>query len=70
MLAATGYDMLKNAHAFASAEYGYIAIGFVTAFAIAYLSLGWLLEFVRTRGFASFGVYRIAVAVLFLLFVL
>jgi undecaprenyl-diphosphatase len=70
MLAATGYDMLKNAHAFASAEYGYIAVGFVTAFAVAYFSLGWLLDFVRSRGFAAFGIYRIAIALVFFLFVL
>lgn len=70
MLAATGYDLLKNAHAFANADYGYIGVGFVTAFVVAYLSLGWLLEFVRTRGFAPFGVYRIAVAALFFILVL
>jgi undecaprenyl-diphosphatase len=70
MLAATGYDMLKNAHAFASADFGYIAIGFVTAFAVAYASLGWLLGFVRSHGFTAFGIYRVAVALAFFLFVL
>lgn len=70
MLAATAYDILKSAHQFASADFGYIGIGFVTAFAVAYLSLGWLLNFVTSRGFTAFGIYRIVIAVLFLVFVL
>lgn len=70
MLATTGYDILKHAHAFTSSDFGLIMIGFVTAFVVALLSIRWLLDFVRRHGFAWFGVYRIAVALAFALFVL
>ena len=70
MIAATGYDLLKQAHAFSSSDIGLLAIGAIAAFVVALGSIHWLLAFVRTHGFTSFGVYRILVALLFLTFVL
>ena len=37
---------------------------------VALGSIHWLLSFVRTHGFTSFGIYRIAVGLVFLIFVL
>jgi undecaprenyl-diphosphatase len=70
MLAATGYDLLKQAHAFSSADFGLLAIGGIAAFVVALGSIHWLLSFVRTHGFSGFGIYRIAVGLVFLIFVL
>lgn len=70
MFAATGYDLLKQWHAFSASDFGLIGIGSLTAFLVALASIAWLLSFVRNHGFAVFGVYRIAVAVAFLVFVL
>jgi undecaprenyl-diphosphatase len=65
MLAATGYDLLKNASSFAPSEFGVLAGGFVSSFVVALLSIKFLLAFVRTHTFIPFGVYRIAVALAF-----
>jgi undecaprenyl-diphosphatase len=60
MLAATGYDLLKNASTFAPQEFGVLAVGFISFFFVALLSIKFLLAFVRTRTFIPFGIYRIS----------
>jgi undecaprenyl-diphosphatase len=65
MLAATGYDLLKNASAFAPQQFGVLAAGFIASFVVALLSIKFLLAFVRTRTFIPFGIYRIMVALAF-----
>jgi undecaprenyl-diphosphatase len=63
MLAATVLDVAKSRDALASADLLPLAIGFLTSFIVALLSIRWFLAFVRERSFAVFGVYRIVVAV-------
>jgi undecaprenyl-diphosphatase len=63
MLAATGFDLLKNASAFGPEDALNLAVGFVTSFVVALISIKWLLAFVRTRTFIPFGVYRVLLAV-------
>jgi undecaprenyl-diphosphatase len=70
MAAATGLDLFKHYSAFSSADFGVLAIGFITSFIVAMLSIRFLLSFVRTRTFISFGVYRIVLALLFWLIIL
>jgi undecaprenyl-diphosphatase len=65
MLAATGYDLYKNASSFNASEFGVLAVGFVASFIVAWLSIKFLLAFVRTHTFIPFGVYRILVAIAF-----
>ncbi|HXK37977.1 MAG TPA: undecaprenyl-diphosphate phosphatase [Candidatus Paceibacterota bacterium] len=65
MLAATGLDLLKNASAFSSNQFGTLAIGFVTSFVVAYFSIKFLLSYIQKHTFISFGVYRIVAAILF-----
>ena len=65
MLAATGYDLFKNASSFAPQEFGVLAVGFIASFFVAILSIKFLLAFVRTRTFIPFGIYRIVVALAF-----
>jgi undecaprenyl-diphosphatase len=36
-----------------------LAIGFVVSFVVAYASVAWFMNWVRTRGFAPFAIYRI-----------
>lgn len=66
MAAATGYDLLKflkpgNTTA-AIDGHGWIllAIGFAVSFVVAYATVAWLLNWVRTRGFVPFAIYRLA----------
>ena len=66
MLAATGYDLLKNASSFAPQQFGVLAAGFIASFFVALLSIKFLLAFVRTNTFIPFGIYRIVVALAFM----
>ena len=70
MLAATGLDLLKTSASFTGNEILMLAIGFVISFIVALASIKWLLAFVRTNTFIPFGIYRLAAALLFFLFVL
>lgn len=70
MLAATGYDLLKTYETFDTGNIGTLAIGAATAFAVALLAVRFLLNFVKTRTFTPFGIYRIILAAVFLLFIL
>ena len=65
MLAATGYDLFKNASSFAPQEFGVLAAGFVASFVVALVSIKFLLAFIRTRTFIPFGIYRIVIALAF-----
>src|SRR3989344_3154700 len=65
MLAATGYDLLKNASSFSTANFETLAVGFITSFIVALASIKFLLAFIQKYSFISFGVYRIVIALLF-----
>jgi undecaprenyl-diphosphatase len=71
MAAATGLDVVKNISLFKSAgNFTELAIGFIVSFVVALVAIKWLLGYVRKHSFISFGVYRIAVALLFFIIVL
>src|SRR5438874_4254819 len=70
MLAATGYDLLKTVHGSAGnaaigpsqiGAHGWVllAIGGFISFVVALAVVAWFMNWVRTRGFAPFAVYRI-----------
>lgn len=70
MLAATVYDIYKNFGVFNLADGQNILIGFVTSFIFAVVGIKVLLKLITTHTFIPFGIYRIVVGVLFLLFML
>lgn len=70
MLAASALDIYKNGSAFSSDQFSLLAVGFVTAFIVALLAVKFLLKFVRTHSFISFGVYRVMLALFFFLIIL
>jgi len=70
MAAATGYDLLKNASRFSLDQMGFLAVGFVVSFVVALLSIKFLLRYIQTHTFVPFGVYRIALAALWVFFLL
>ena len=70
MVTATGYTLLKSLRGQAGENpigvsqidaHGWIvlAIGFVVSFGVAYASVAWFMNWVRTRGFTPFAIYRI-----------
>ncbi len=70
MIAASALDLYKNGGSATSSEWGLLLVGFVTAFVVALVTVKWLLRFVKTNTFIPFGVYRIVIALIFLLFIL
>ncbi len=70
MLAATFLDLFKTGASFAGQEWLLLAIGFVTAFIVAWFVVKWLIKYVQNHSFVAFGIYRIVVALLFWLILL
>lgn len=66
--AATGLDLLKNGDSFTPREWEVLAVGFIVSFIVALVSIRWLLHHVRNHSFTAFGVYRIALSVLFAIY--
>lgn len=64
MAAATGLDLIKSAHAFSLDQFSFLAVGFMSAFAVGVLSIQFLLYFVRNNNFIVFGIYRIIFALI------
>jgi undecaprenyl-diphosphatase len=67
MLAATVYDLYKNGASFSLAQFNFLAIGFLTAFIIALLSIKFLIRFIQVHTFISFGIYRIVLVIIWFL---
>ncbi len=65
MAAATGYDLWKNASLFSTAELDLLIIGFVFSFITALFAVRLFLRFIAAHILAVFGLYRIAIAIIF-----
>jgi undecaprenyl-diphosphatase len=80
MFAATTYDIFKAVRGDESNPLGVthidahgwsvLAVGFIVSFIVAYLSVGWLMEYVRHRGLSRFAIYRIVLGAIVLLVVI
>lgn len=70
MTAATGLDLVKNVHSFHSNDALFLITGVVVSFVVALFVIKWLLKFVQKNNFIGFGIYRIAIAVLYFIVVL
>ena len=65
MLAAAALDLLKSAGEFSLDQMEFLSVGFISSFIVAIFSIKFLLHFIKNHTFIWFGVYRIAVALLF-----
>lgn len=65
MAAATGLDLIKSSGSFSSNEWMLLAVGFIISFITAIFAVKWLVRFIQNHDFTGFGIYRIALAVLF-----
>jgi undecaprenyl-diphosphatase len=70
MIAATGYDLLRNGAAFSTNDWHILMIGGLVAFITAMFAITWLLAYVKKYTFIPFGVYRIALTVIFVIVLL
>lgn len=68
MLAATVLDLLKSNFSFSGNEYLLLSIGFIGAFITAVMSIKFLLNLIKNHTFIPFGIYRIVLAILYLVF--
>jgi undecaprenyl-diphosphatase len=69
ILAATAFDLYQSAAQFSVSEFGTLILGFASAFVVALFSIKFLLAYIRTHTFISFGIYRIVIAVFFWLII-
>jgi undecaprenyl-diphosphatase len=66
MLAATVLDFYKSSHLFSADQISFLAVGFVTSMVVAMAAIRFLLRFIQSHNFVAFGIYRIAIGLLFL----
>lgn len=67
MCATTGYDLLKHYQDFMGANFVVLAVGFVTAFIVAFITIKLFLIFLEKFTFVAFGIYRIVFGTILLL---
>jgi undecaprenyl-diphosphatase len=60
LLAATGYELVRNRNLLVADDLAMIGVGFVVAFISALLVVRWLLRYVAHHDFVPFAWYRIA----------
>ena len=70
MIAASGYDLVMSFSQFSSGDINLLLVGFVTSFLVAMPAIKFFLDYVRKHSFIPFGVYRIALVVVFYFFVI
>ena len=69
MLAATALDLFKSAQVFKSEQFVSLGVGFIVSFLVAIVAIKFLLNFIKHHSFILFGVYRIAIVLVFWLIV-
>ena len=65
MLAATALDLVRSANAFNAYQFFLLGTGFFVSFAVALVTIQFLLRFIKRHNFILFGIYRIVIAILF-----
>ena len=68
MVAAVGYDLLKSYNLLSVEQVGWVLVGMVLSFIVAYISMRWFLGFIRNQGLYLFGIYRIILGGIGLIF--
>ncbi len=66
---ASVYDFFKNSSELTSSNLYLILIGLVVSFLSALFVIKWFINFVSKHSFVSFGIYRIIIGILVLLFI-
>jgi undecaprenyl-diphosphatase len=67
LLAATAYQLYKERALLNADDLGMWAVGFVAAFASAFLCVRWLLRYISSHDFTLFAWYRIAFGIIVIL---
>jgi undecaprenyl-diphosphatase len=71
MFAASGFKLLqfliKSPFEIDSRQWLTLGVGFITSFLVALAVIAWFMQWVRSRGFAPFAIYRIVLGVVVIL---
>lgn len=70
MVAASGYSLLKDGAAVSGTQWIALAIGFVTAFFVAWGVIAFFMSFIKKHDFKIFAWYRIVLGLIVLIFFL
>ncbi len=68
MLAASVYDLSKNVSNFNSNNLGVLMVGLIVSFCVAIVAIKYLLNYIRNNNFIYFGIYRIIIGIMLILF--
>lgn len=68
MAGATLLKLVKNGLNFTNQEWVLLAIGMVVSFIVAYIVIKWFMGYIKTKTFKIFGIYRVILGVLILIF--
>ena len=64
MIGATGWKLFNHRHDLTSERWAELGVGFIVSFIVAWFVIRWLIKFVSTHDFKSFGWYRIVAGLL------
>ena len=70
MLGASGLKLLKFGWSFSLEEFAILIVGMVTAFIVSILSIRFLMHYIKRNDFTAFGVYRIILGIIVLMYLL
>ncbi|MDI4646331.1 undecaprenyl-diphosphate phosphatase [Cohnella hashimotonis] len=68
MFAASGYELLKSYSTLTSSDFGFFAVGFIVAFAVAFLAVLTFLKLLERFKLVPFAYYRFALAIVFFVY--
>ncbi|MCK6484179.1 MAG: undecaprenyl-diphosphate phosphatase [Phycisphaerae bacterium] len=66
IMAAGGYSLVKHRRQLRGEDAELMAVGFVTAFVVAWLVVNWFMTFVQTHRLRAFAIYRVILGALIL----
>ena len=70
MLGASGLKLMKFGWDFSLEELAILIVGMVTAFIVSILSIRFLMHYIKRNDFTAFGVYRIILGIIVLMYLL
>lgn len=70
MVAATTLNLYKSDLNFSSQEITVLGIGFIVSFLVALVAVKFLINFIKSHTFIPFGIYRIALAVIYFIVII
>ncbi len=70
IVAATGYDLIKNIHSFSTDQTSMLIVGFVASFITAIFGIRLLNNVAKRSSMKAFGMYRISLVILVVILVL